>query len=140
MTDIIEFLTARYDEEEAFARAFIADPGSGLDSWGDGADLYYEHGACGPERFLADLVVRRTLLAQQTGLRTPHRHRPWEYESWSKREGAVLHFGGGYTVEGDKAMQLILDYSDPVTDTPTLRLLVQPYANHPEFDPSWRTS
>jgi hypothetical protein len=105
---IVEFLTARFDEDEAVARAALHTPESDDWSWSDvdyHSGVAEDHGLrWKPERVLADIAAKRAIV---------ERHAPYD-DIHVRRQTRTL--------AGD-----------------TLRLLVQPYAEHPDIDPAWRT-
>lgn len=145
--DIAEFLTARYDEDEAAACAATGARASG-GSWeafrlpidmrhrGTVADAHgdiviYEcyagpnhanHIARNdPARVLADLAAKRRILKRHSR----------GHEDWRSRWHPDSCVGCGTTGEFD----------DPrirhINDCPELRDLASVYAEHPHFDPAW---
>jgi hypothetical protein len=117
---ITEFLTARLDEDEAVARAALHVPGSDEFNWSDvdyNSVVADAHGLrWKPERVLADVAAKRAIVEEHT-CQCPD-------------PGC----GDCGACSGDH-------HADP-TPAPctTVRLLAQPYADHPDFDPAWRVS
>lgn len=117
---ITEFLTARYDEYEAAARR---DPlAKGLFRGGNGyswSDSSYE---------LADIAAKRAIVVLHPVYEYRQKASPW------RKARTFLHCDTCGDPHG-------LDRTEPVDwPCPTLRALAQPYAEHPDFDPSWRVS
>lgn len=132
--DLVEFLTARYDEEQRLAGAasepgmganwhtagmgadgrFVAEATEGAGSWGIARFTFAGHGTHAaywdPARVLADIAAKRGLLA-------------FAAEYASEQED---HYGTG------DAPAL------PPAENPVLRLLAAPYAGHPDYNPAWR--
>jgi hypothetical protein len=119
---ITEFLTARYDEEEAQARSAIANrarahvhPGDkGPQTFGpvdisDDANL--GDMAIGAEYVLADVAAKRAIVKFADVVDGMAETIYQEFSSYPDDEGADL-----------------------------LKILVQPYADHPDFDPAWRVA
>lgn len=121
---ITEFLTARYDEDEAVARA--ASPGP----WHTNAER---------DEVLAvdDIVVAEgfALSGPQTRATTQHiaRHDPAYVLADIAAKRAIVKswrdpFGNWTAEQADAAR---------AQKERTLILLAQPYAEHPDFDPAW---
>jgi hypothetical protein len=114
---IIEFLTARLDEDEAVARDALDD----LDLDGDGSEWttgHFDHTMTSnpsalfirsrsPEQALADVAAKRAIVAECI--------EHTDEDAW----------------ERDRVAASELAYA-------TLRLLAQPYADHPDYDEGWR--
>lgn len=133
MTQIVEFLTARYDEEEAEAREAIAER-QRVALRGDEPDYTFiaspDLGTpaviVGPERALADIAAKRRIMA---------RHRPATAEERS------LHVGGepACVACGDHEHAGGLEWNvEDVNDCLELRDLASVYADHSDYDESWR--
>jgi hypothetical protein len=126
VTTLIEFLRARLDEDEAAARA--ASPGRwvaagtciGSEDHGTMARMAVPSGMYrkrvadaehiarwDPARVLADCAAKRALLAQHA--RTEHEGHAW----------------CGHC------------YGEPAWPCTDLRIMAQPYADRPGFDPAW---
>lgn len=112
MTTIVEFLTARWSEEEAVARAAIADDGGQdggfedhpwltdgtmLPRFGDAAAELIRTFAV-PRRVLADIAAKRMIMEQH-------------------------------------AFKQCREAQNPC---PTMRALALPFDQHPDYDESWR--
>ena len=111
MSDLVEFLAARLDEDEARARAFLACEWSGLDVWGDGTDHFLEGGAGDPTRVLAEVAAKRAIVGLHN---CPH----------DEHHDAAVHSVDTY------------DERDPCA---TLRHLAAVYADHEDYDEEgWR--
>jgi hypothetical protein len=116
MTDLIVFLRARLDEDEAKVAAMQREQvrvktapifqGMWL-GWLDGVDIFVS-----PKRWQAEVDAKRRLLAVHTFERKPGAHDcPGEWAGYS---------------------------DDPDEPCPTLRLLALPYADHPDYREEWR--
>jgi hypothetical protein len=107
---ITEFLTARYDEDEAVAQAALYVPGSDEFNWSDvdyNSVVASAHGMrWEPARVLADISAKRRVLL-----------------IWTDPTGR-------WSAEQADAARSIKERA--------LRYLAQPYAEHPDFDPAWR--
>ena len=98
---LTEFLTARLDEDEAVARAWV----DGFEPFGPETDYL---GRFNPAYILAGVAAKRAIVEEIED------QRDFTYATeWDKRQ------------------------TDRHLDT-LLRLLAQPYAAHPDFDPEWR--
>jgi hypothetical protein len=106
---LVQFLTARLAEEHAAAQAAYDRP-SGYRILGT-PETEDHFALWKPARVLADLDAKRGIMAL---------HEPYEYEDVDDLHCAVC---------GDV----------PQVPYPcgTLLVLVQPYADHPDFDPAW---
>lgn len=121
---IIEFLAARYSEDEADAKDVhrwdcpYLEPTSAL-----GAAC-----ECGvPAKLLADLRVKRRLLADHQLVRAT------DYDLVGKGDVVLVKRDGCACGETDAGSV----GSWPCED---LLIMVQPYASHPDFDPAWRAA
>ena len=91
-----------------------------------------------PKRVYEDCEAKLKIIAHETrgrrmDLEAPHvsMGRDFDGETYIK----LLT---GEQLEGDEAADYIEKWSVPITDTPILRMLAMPYADHPDFDPAWR--
>jgi hypothetical protein len=154
MTDLVGFLTARWDEDEAMARAAI-EKSAGVGVYGeqdrtgrwrattDGiyADTPYSNGpfavgtyehldkevgayiaAYDPSRVLADIAAKRRMLAELV----PMIETLEEIDELASNAVLPAEYCGAIG-------------RDRSASTRLLRLLAAPYAEHPGFDPAWRT-
>lgn len=121
MSDMVAFLRARLDEEEVDAKA--------LNEWQDG-EAWYSDAAdmalwmdidpapaavfarCSPARVLADVQAKRAILDL---------HAPEEFHDAP----------GEFFCRHDQR-------TAGIWPCPTVRLLALPYADHPDYDESWR--
>jgi hypothetical protein len=139
---ITEFLTARYDEEEALASALLIDLQSQVETDWKGqvdeqgpmtpdrmlkAQLWRDYDGqtrwrnfargqaiarlASPDRALADIAAKRAIVAYAPRVDHLVSTIEWEYSSNVDEEGDDL-----------------------------LRILAQPFAEHPDFDPAWRVA
>jgi hypothetical protein len=115
---ITEFLTARYDEDEAAAQEVTeraitrgVDPramAAASNTWmPDDIDAV----AVDAARILADIAAKRAIVAYAPRVDHLVSAIEWEYSSNVDEEGDDL-----------------------------LRILAQPFAEHPDFDPAWRVA
>lgn len=153
MSDLVAFLRARLDEDERIAQAASPGPWSVRTAEDERADIYApasagliahgfdrsavavgEDGTGGmsaadaeyivrwdPARVLAEIAAKRAILDLHE-LVTPHDDddlAPWR--------------------ESQPGLQLCRECDWKPFPCPTVRLLAQPYADHPDFDPTWRT-
>lgn len=111
-----EFLAARYDEDEARAS-------SGWSSLRDERWETFNEGqsVLTPRAVLADITAKRAILAEhEESGNYPHicmrcyKEPGWPESDW---EGTMHEW-----------------------PCPTIRLLAQPFAEHPDFDPAWRVA
>lgn len=120
---IVEFLTARYDEDEEIAR--YAD---GEDYWlDDGEDTgrFLEHHS--PAHVLADIAAKRAILA----LHQPSR--PADTWYWLERECGGCHDRWHKWVPDKRPTDI-----GPERGCPTLRHLASMYADHPDYLKEWK--
>jgi hypothetical protein len=124
MPDLIAFLRARLDEDEAAARAAgagtwniddgmccVVDPEEGQIAAGEHhgsiRTRHVEHMArWDPARVLAEVAAKRAVLE--------------------------LH-------DDPSGLHVCEDQLADASECRTLRAVAQPYASHPDFDPTWRT-
>ena len=90
-----------------------------------------------PARVLAECAAKRAIVTQETSARIMHRRKPWHVEAFSPYHFHLLDKAGNIIAEGDEAHRLVDEYSDPVTDTPVLRILAQVYSDHPDYQQAW---
>jgi hypothetical protein len=106
---LVEFLTARLDEDEAMAQRASDHP----DAWGVMANDDYGYLLVQPARVLADVKAKRAIVAEcglaESECATDPMHRCSRYE------------------EHNEAMQ----------DRAILRHLATAYADHPDYDATW---
>lgn len=142
MADLIEFLRARLDEDERIARDAARE--SRNDQWSSspyGDSVYADDTGrpilCGPYDYLADEL--KTYITRWH----PKRMRD---EVEAKREILDLHMPQRPVYDEDAARLICrtCGVADGWHDTPapcdTLKLLAQPYAVHPDYDPEWMVS
>lgn len=118
MEDLIEFLTARLDDEQQAAQASIADRPWGFYSDGHSEATYAFINLFDEERVLADIAAKRAILALHAD---------------------PAHFCGKGSIERD-GYEWWEAGERRLADIPclNLRLLAQPYAAHEGFQPQWR--
>lgn len=118
MTTLIEFLTARIDEDEAVARDTLE---YALVPWDEARQILYRNGwhseraeaqinRWNPARVLAEVASKRRIMAEYT-----------EADAY-------------YRVHVDAPAGELAGLRTAI------RLLAQPHSDHPDFDPDWRTS
>ena len=143
MTTITEFLTARWDEDEAVAREATDGPWAVRPN-GDSPWVIRDGR---PEVWLAitssDPGAPRAANADHIALHDPTRVLA---DIAAKRAIVGLHPATGW--RGRKGREKLCetcgdpdgwDQAEPVDwPCPTLRTLAQPYAEHPDYDPDWR--
>lgn len=159
---IVEFLLARIADDEAVARRasavtavewvangsvlmHIADPGIRLAEATAtvehyGMDDAWRHAERhDPARVLAECQAKRAIIDRETGHRTLHKDTPWQSATFSGVDGYELYSEHGSLIAaGEDADRLIEQYSDPVTDTPVLRILAAVHADHPDYRDEWQ--
>lgn len=136
MSDLLEFLRARLDEDERVARASAAaNPGSVATHWSaEQVDYLSSTGLRGkawavvPER-----VEGATIAISPTEIRplvVTHiaRHDPARVLRDVEAKRKMIEQHVGYFGSGD----------DEFWPVQTLRLLVLPYADHPDYREAWR--
>jgi hypothetical protein len=112
--DLTEFLTARYGEQEARAQRAITD-------WEDqdwvelDADPLDHIHANNPHAVLADTVAKRAILDEHSSL-----------VGGKSSDGCLVCYQDPEALDG------------PTYPCPTLRHLAGPYADHPDYDQSWK--
>jgi hypothetical protein len=146
--DIAAWLTAILDEDEARARAAIADDGGQDGGFEDDFDRLTGHGPLAvlprfgeaaaamivwqtPRRALAQIAADRAILELHTGahscpeLKTGTYPDDWpEGASWGKAGSAWRHASNEYFYED--------------APCPTIRLKVEQYADRPGYNEQWR--
>lgn len=106
---ITEFLTARLDEDEHQARLTIENRTSSPARALLGPTDIFGHMEVQPEHVLADIAAKRAIVALHS-------------------EGTMACYWSHDSME----------MHGPGEVCDTLQALVQPYAEHPDFDPAWR--
>ena len=140
MTDLVEFLRVRLDDDEAYARNAFGDhndagpdwhePSSGLLDVGDGDHIITNDSAVSrfverfdPARALAEVEAKRKLMGAHA---RPH-------------ECIALTGSGDRSVADGQPWELWeLEHTEDHGPCFVLRCLALPYAPHPEYDESWR--
>ena len=129
MTDLVTFLEARLGEDEKVARAAEAEPfpdkgfqrGThivyGLQSTGLGLDYQGFALVWDPARVLAEIAAKRAIIDAHPNVNDGDC-------------GTCVRAGWGYPTHGGSTIEH--------WPCPTLRLLAAPFADHPDFDESWR--
>lgn len=135
-----EFLTARYDEEEAVARGVLVQwPGGSVHGWEMDTctwDSFDYAVSLSPERALADIAAKRAILAL---------HESWPVLVEGKPEFETSSDVADMTMRVSQQMVWLTNqeyrkrFGDEPPTSPIIRALLQPYAEHPDFDPAWRT-
>lgn len=90
-----------------------------------------------PARVLAECAAKRAIVELATAPRTMHRRVPWHSMSGARYSFRLHDEDGRIIAEGDEADRLFNEHSDPITDTPVLRILAQPYSDHPDYQQAW---
>jgi hypothetical protein len=120
VTGLVEFLTARLDEDEAAAREEIES-------------LRYggrRGGKLTAARVLADVAAKRQIIELHTGAHTCREIHTGTYSAdWPKE--------APYGAPGQPWRHAQEEYFED-EPCPTLRLLALPYADHPDYDQAWR--
>jgi hypothetical protein len=122
---ITEFLMARYDERESAARAAMdADP------------AYAHYGDTAAEAFLALAVSEG-----ETEEAAAHfeRWRPEHVLADIAAKRAIVKFADVVDGMAETIYQEFSSYPDE-EGADLLKILVQPYADHPDFDPAWKVA
>lgn len=160
--DVVEFLSARLNEDEAVARLLMAHPrlrwaqGDGRD--GDTGEVFAHVGLnsstrcsehpdgspnlCSDVRILAvdDDFVRSEAAAAAIAEHVA-RHDPARVLADVAAKRATLHEHGDVHCCSGRSYpdQVWPDIdSTPEIPCPTVRLLAAPFADHPDFDPAWK--
>jgi hypothetical protein len=136
MSSLVEFLRARLDEDEQAAGEWHRHdcPGHTEHSWG--YEWHPEYCDCGiPARVIAEVEAKRAILAH---------HRTSTFtdvslgiQGWTVC--VICHFVMDEPDDWDDTKDWPYPFVQYPFPCPTLRLLAQPYAGHPDFDPAWRT-
>lgn len=162
MTTLTDFLLARIaeDEHRLDVPEFDEVDSARGPGWGnrgdcpicgaygsDGTEVvteeaWWEHAESAHQRsrVLAECEAKRRIVEKEASSRRMHRRVPWH-----RMEGGGDFFRlrdkrGDVIAEGEEADKLFNEHSDPTTDTPTLRILAQVYADHPDYQPEWSTN
>lgn len=122
VSDLAAFLAARWDEEEAAARAVRPDQ--------DYADSEHQE-RWSPARVLREVAAKRAILAEHHILTQDDRNEAYEEFSVVKIGGANRDHGcvncHYYGMGGVKGYGICR----------TVRHLAAPFASHPDYDPAW---
>lgn len=117
---ITEFLTARYDEDETWANAARGwQTGSRHES--QPLDWSIHMRRWSPENVLADIAAKRAIMADHERI-----------EDWRPICARCFKEHGWPESMWEDTMH--------EWPCPTIRLLAQPYVEHPDFDTAWRVS
>ena len=97
-------------------------------------------GASADSRILAECQAKRAIIERETSQRTYEPGALPNVETTYRHDGRlIVHTpDGGELLEGPEVDEWLKRYTEPVTDTPTLRILASVYAEHPTYDPAWR--
>lgn len=154
-----EFVLARVAEDEAVAES-LRHPGN--DPWGwqphshplATSDLPMCRVVATPARILAECESKRQIIARETSSRTMKKGAPpyslsqmsgeamlvsLEFEDSGPRYGVNAdgriyeRAPRTYDLDAAESAAFIEEWSDPITDTPIIRLLALPYADHPDY-------
>lgn len=130
MTDLAAFLAARLDEDEQLARTADAEPfpdkgfhrgthiAYGLQSTGIGLEYQGFALVWDPARVLAEITAKRAIIDAHPNVNDGDC-------------GTCVVGRWGYPTHGGSTIER--------WPCPTLRALAATYADHPDFDESWRT-
>jgi hypothetical protein len=131
---IVEFLLARLNEDEAVANQAHGGLPVPRGLWSGPGQVP----TMKKERLLAEVAAKRKIVANETAGRIMHRPVPWHGESWWSNGTHILTDEYGVVIaSGSDADELMREHSDPVTDTPVLRILAEVYSDHPDYQESW---
>lgn len=139
MTTLADFVLARLDEDESVARAphhSVRDERV-TDMDRIEYDSEYGYARLGIGRVLADCHAKRTIVERATSHRTIHDDHPWHGMAGGHGWFRLTDKHGHTIAEGDEADRIITEHSDPVTDTPELRILAAVYSDHPDYQAGW---
>jgi hypothetical protein len=131
---ITEFLTARLDEEESIARAGVssqADPENGWGYISDPGDVSH--------RALTPHVGHIHEDVQAAHIIYWHPYRVLA-DVAAKRRISFLHVPPQVSTIPGKLCRECADHDDTPRPCATMLALLQPYADHPDFNPEWRMS
>ena len=129
MVTEIEFLKARLDERESEAQSDIDHFGGGLDS----RDRWITRLAV---RTLADVAAQRKIIEISE---------EWPILVETQPEFSAETIGDDYVTSISKQIAFITNrkyretFGDEPPTTPDIRALIQPFADHPDFEESWRS-
>lgn len=152
--ELVEFLKERLDEDEAAARAGISGQADPENGWGyiqDGVSrgaltphvgIIHEYIQAAhiirwhPTRVLAEVAAKRRIIEW---------HESWPVLTETEPEFTTTTTDvGGMTFAMSKRIAWLTTqeyrarFGDEPPSSPILRLLALPYADHPEYDESWR--
>lgn len=136
--DVVEFLSARLDEDEQVAQAAVPGPWR----WG-------ELGMLGTKRTQYGLIGGPASIVLTSGMpdvypskfdaRHIARHDPVRALADVAAKRAILAEHDDVHCCCGRTSRVWPDIdSDPEVHCPTVRLLAQPFADHPDFDPAWK--
>jgi Family of unknown function (DUF6221) len=126
MTDLVAFLRARLDEDEAAARPLIGMPGA-LTAFGAVAEFIAR---TEPARVLREVEAKRAILGY-------HRRTEWAIH------GNIFACHQCRATAADEDVPRFTDFAGYdwlIWPCPTLRHLAAVYQDHPDFDPAWVTA
>lgn len=122
---ITEFLTARYDAEDAIARRHAHRFTNDQQRIWNGPGQYPVMTGLA---LMQDVAAKRAIVALHPVYEYHQTANPW------REKKTYLHCDTCGDPQG-------WDQQEPVDwPCPTLLALAQPYAEHPDFDPAWRTA
>ena len=123
MSSLTEFLLARLAEDEAVARRGISSQADPENGWG------YKNGALTPHVGIIHEAVQAEHIT---------RWHPARVLADVEAKRAVVKLHESLSLDGGSKLfdRVMLPSLQRVTDE-VLRLLAQPYADHPDFDPAW---
>ncbi len=133
---IVEFLTARYDEDAA-----AVGLGSEPSNWCDRASgVHYE-----PARALADIAAHRAIVEWHQNwpgfIEKPSKMVVEDLEPKGENSWGDKVLGMTYRMEREYAWTTQEKYratfGDEPPTAPTLRMLAAVYRDHPDYDPEW---
>lgn len=132
MNTMIEFLLARIAERELLARDLAHQAGGGLPlvTLNGGGTLLQE--LIDPARILADCKAKRALIAHETRMRRIDNDAPY-----TEMDPDRIRLVTGEVLEGAEYSEFIEKWSQPIIDTPILRILASVDADHPDYRPEW---
>lgn len=133
MSPEVEYLRARYDEEEAYALASIAGELDKLPTIQCHCGRRIHLGARGPA--LADLAAKRKILDQHEQWPV-YVERPPVLDVAPNREDWVVHVT--QSIDWVSTQQYRYRFGAEPPTSPIIRALLQPYADREDFPPMWR--
>lgn len=128
--DIVAFLTARYDEREHYARRALNDSRSGTE--GTGVRIVDGELAIRPSAMSAALALHFVTLSPKDVLSDVTAKRRIVEECYAAREN--WRNGAGIMGTAEEVARAT-ERRDALTFV--ARVLAAPYANHPDYDPTW---